>query len=74
MMALLGMIVLLSLVKFKLQGRYYKKCLRFLLAGLGCEEIDHFMDHLTHENCLKLGLAMRKAWQERIEEAKNEPR
>ena len=55
-------------------GRYYKECLWFLLAGLGCENIDHFMDHLTHENCLKLGMAMRKAWQERIEEAKNEPR
>lgn len=45
---------------------FYIECLNQLLVGLEIQCIDEFMDKCTPDNCLKLGVAITKAFKEKL--------
>ncbi len=40
-----------------LKSEFYLKCIRSLLQGLECENIEEFMERLSPDRCLGLGKA-----------------
>jgi len=46
----------------------FRECIYWLLIGLEVREIEHFMARCTQSNCLKLGMALTKAFKDKLNE------